>query len=103
MRRTLHNFNYTTFRPAFAVLPDDANLDAIFVQNGTHFVGRQEDVTVAIIANEEAMSVTMALHAAFDFIEESRGLANFFDIQSLVVLKAQVAELVDALVSGTSE
>ncbi len=46
----------------------------------------------------------MALHTALDFIEDSRGLANFFDIQSFVlVLRAQVAELVDALVSGTSE
>ncbi len=50
------------------------------------------------------MTITVALHAALDFIERAGGWANFFDIQSFVlVLRAQVAELVDALVSGTSE
>jgi hypothetical protein len=46
----------------------------------------------------------MSLDHALDFIEETVGhVPNIFDIESFSLLKAQVAELVDALVSGTSE
>jgi hypothetical protein len=46
----------------------------------------------------------MSVDHAFDFIEQSAAdVSDIFDIESFSFLKAQVAELVDALVSGTSE
>ena len=39
LRRSLNDFNHATFGSALAVLPDDANFDAIFVQHRTHLVG----------------------------------------------------------------
>ena len=68
---TLQNFNDTTFRSAFSVLSDDANFDTVFVQHGTHFVGRQENIAITIVTNEKAMSIAVALHTAFDLIEQS--------------------------------
>ncbi|MFS2054032.1 hypothetical protein ACEN8K_34925 [Variovorax sp. CT11-76] len=59
------------------------------------------------------MSVAMALNRAFEFIQQAAGSDIIFDmisffpeIQSVPAsasMRAQMAELVDALVSGTSE
>ena len=60
------------------------------------------------------MSIAMALNSAIDFIQQSAGNVKIFDtialfpeytnqVAHLSDLLAQVAELVDALVSGTSE
>jgi hypothetical protein len=46
----------------------------------------------------------MALDHSLYFIEQpGADVSDIFDIESFSFLKAQVAELVDALVSGTSE
>jgi dTDP-glucose pyrophosphorylase len=66
-----NDFNHATFGSAFAVLPDDANLDTVFVQHRSHFIGRQKDIAIAIVTYQEPMSIAMALHAAFDLIEQS--------------------------------
>jgi hypothetical protein len=59
------------------------------------------------------VSIAVALHRAFNFIQQAAGMANIFDMISFfpeiqnitasAVMWAQMAELVDALVSGTSE
>jgi hypothetical protein len=82
LRWTFNDFNHAAFWPALAILPNNANLDTVFVQHRTHLVGRQEDIAITIVTYQEPMSIAMALHAALDFIEQSRGVANFFDIQS---------------------
>ena len=50
MNRTFNDLNYAAFWTAFSVLTHDANLDAIFVQNGPHFVRRQVNIAHPVIA-----------------------------------------------------
>ena len=49
VRRALDNFHHTAFWAAFAVLPNDAHLDAILVQYSAHFVGWQVNITQTIV------------------------------------------------------
>jgi hypothetical protein len=78
------------------------------VHDRAHLFGSQVDIGLAVVADDEAVPVAMAFDDAFGFAEEAsrrggRGQGQFFfDAKILGVLKAQVAELVDALVSGTS-
>ena len=107
------DFYDAPFGPAAAVLPHHACLDAVFVQYRTHFIGWQVNVGFTIVALHEAVTIAMSLNRAFDLIQQAAGMAIIFDtialfpeIQNtlhLCSMWAQVAELVDALVSGTSE
>ena len=76
--------------------------DPVFVQHSTHLIGRQINIAQAIVANHKSMTITMSLYGTFDFIQRDADFFKIFDT-ILSFLKAQVAELVDALVSGTSE
>jgi hypothetical protein len=83
------------------------------VQHRAHLVGGQIDVGFTVIALHEAVPIAMSLHRAFNFIQRYAGRAKIFDmisffpeIQNITAsagMWAQMAELVDALVSGTSE
>ncbi len=57
---TFNDFRDAAFGPVLAVMPHDARLDAVLVQHGTHFVGRQVDVGFAVIAQHEAMAIAVA-------------------------------------------
>jgi len=81
--RTLQNFNHTTFWPPLAIKAHHTHLDPILVQNSTHFIGRQKDVRLTVIANQKAVAIAMALHAAFNFFQHPAGWSHFFNIQSL--------------------
>ena len=110
---TLDDLYDTAFRPAATVLSHHARLDAVFVQYRTHLIGRQVNVGFTIVALYEAVPIAMSLNRAFDLIQQAAGMAVIFDTISLFPeiqntlhlcsMWAQVAELVDALVSGTSE
>jgi hypothetical protein len=77
------------------------------VQDGAHLLRGQIDRGLAVIAADEAVSVLMPFDLAFDFAQQGgagqsgAGLGYFFD-DKILGCCAQVAELVDALVSGTS-
>ncbi len=104
LRRPLDDLDDAAFGPALAVVAHDARLHAVLVQHGAHLVGRQVDVAFAVVANHVAVAVAMALDHSLYFIEQpGADVSDIFDIESFSFLKAQVAELVDALVSGTSE
>jgi hypothetical protein len=93
--------------PALAVVAQDAHAHAVAVQHGAHLLRRQVDVGLAVVAADEAVAVAVALHDALDFAQQGGAGAwglviRFFLMIYPLFLKAQVAELVDALVSGTS-
>ena len=48
--RSLDYFNHAPLRSTLAITAHDANLDAVLVQHGAHFVGWQIDVGAAVIA-----------------------------------------------------
>jgi len=81
--RSFEDFNHAPFRAAFAVKPHHADLDAVLVQHGTHFIGRQVDVRLTVITHQKAMAIAMALNLSFDFFQHPAGWSHFFDIQSL--------------------
>jgi hypothetical protein len=85
--RALNDFGDTTLRAVLTVLSDDAGLDPVFVQNCTHFIGGQVDVSLAVIALHKAVAVPVTGNRAFKFGKKARGLAlrgmNCFDKSSL--------------------
>ena len=77
------DLDHTPFRAAFAVLAHDAHLDAVFVQNRPHFIGGQIDIGLTVFTDQEAMTIAVTLHLAFDFFQHPAGWSYFFNIQSL--------------------
>jgi hypothetical protein len=83
------------------------------VQHRAHLVRGQVDVCFTVVALHETVAVAMSLNSSFEFVQQAAGTDIIFDmisffpeiqnITALAVLWAQMAELVDALVSGTSE
>jgi hypothetical protein len=110
---TLDDLDHASFGTTAAVLAHDARLDAVLVQHRAHLVRGQVDVRLAVIALHEAVTVAMSLNSAFEFVQQAAGIDIIFDmisffpeIQNVLAFAgmwAQMAELVDALVSGTSE
>ena len=49
----------------------DANLDAIAVHDGAHFLGREIETDLTIIRLNKAVTVPMALHLTNDFTHET--------------------------------
>ncbi|MDR8762404.1 hypothetical protein FEP90_04105 [Burkholderia multivorans] len=62
--RALGDLDHMPFGPAAAVVADDPREHAIVVHHLLHFAVRQEQVVLAVVANDEAVAVAMALHAA---------------------------------------
>jgi len=62
------------------------------VQHGAHLVGRQVYVGLAVVAQNKAMSVTVAGNSALEFSEESGrcagGWMRCFDKKSRQVMKS---------------
>jgi hypothetical protein len=50
------------------------------VQHGAHLIWRQVDVGAAVVADQEPMPVAMSLNRAFNFIQQTAGGVNIFDI-----------------------
>ena len=73
--RALDDLDDAPFRPAFAVLTDDANLDAIPVKHRPHFIGGQINVRFAAVTNQEPVTIPVSLHTAFDFFQQAAGLS----------------------------
>ena len=98
---------HAPFGAALAVVAHDAHAHAVAVQHRAHFLRRQVDHRLSVVATHEAMTVLVAFDLAFHFAEQSstgnagRRIDGFFD-DKIFRCSAQVAELVDALVSGTS-
>ena len=90
------------------------------MHDGVHFLRGKIDVLAAFIGQQEAVAIAMTLNRPLDFAQQRaavlRGsycVLEIFDARisffpeidtacRLASRKAQVAELVDALVSGTS-
>jgi len=45
----------------------DARFDAVFVQNRPHFVGRQVNIRLAVIALNKTVAVTVTRNCTFKF------------------------------------
>jgi hypothetical protein len=69
--RALNDLYYTALRASFPITPNDAYLDAIFVEYGTHFIGRKIDVRGTIITGHKAVPITMPLHHSFNFVQQT--------------------------------
>ena len=76
----MNDFGDTTFRPIFAVLPHDAGLDPVFVQHSAQFIGRQVNVSLAVIALYKAVAVPVTGNRTFKFGKKTRGLALWWMI-----------------------
>ena len=104
----LDDFEHAAFGASLAVEAHDACLYAITVQHRAHFLLGEIQIGLAIVADHEAVSVAVPLHSAFDLAHEVSADGVWGLVCCLVddmisgFLNAQVAELVDALVSGTS-
>ncbi|GGA99189.1 hypothetical protein GCM10011496_20350 [Polaromonas eurypsychrophila] len=57
-------------------MPHDARLDTVLVQHGAHFVGRQIDVGLAVIALYKTVAITVARNGAFKFGKQPGALAG---------------------------
>ena len=77
--RALHDLDHASFGTALAVTAHNARLDAVFVQHGTHFVGRQINVRPAVITRYKPMAIAMAVDGSFNFVQQAAGLAIIFD------------------------
>ncbi len=66
----LEDLEHAALGPALAVVAHDARLDAVAVQHRAHFLLRQIEVGLQVVAHDEAMPVTMTLHRALDFGHE---------------------------------
>ncbi len=89
---------------ALAVVAHDAHTHAVAVQHRAHFLRRQVNRRLAVVAAHETVPVLVAFDHALDFAQQGCAgalLDGFFD-GMMPSCSAQVAELVDALVSGTS-
>ena len=84
--RALDDFDHAAFGPATAVLAHDAHTHAVLVQDGAHFIRGNIDIAFAIVADDETVSITVPLHAAFDLLRQMwsglRAGGGFFVIQS---------------------
>ena len=63
-----------SFRPAAPVIADDAREHAVVVHDLLHFAVGQEQIVLAVVANQETEAVAMALHAAGHEIGRMRQL-----------------------------
>ncbi len=68
LARPLDDFQHAALGPAAPVMAHRACAHPVLVQHGTHLVGRQEQVQAAMVGDDEAMPVPVALHRALDFI-----------------------------------
>ena len=66
--RAVRDLDDMPFRPPAPVIADDAREHAVVVHHLLHFAVGQEQVVLAVVANQEAEAVAMALHAARDEI-----------------------------------
>ena len=80
------DFHNAAFGTATAVLAHDAHAHTVLVQDCAHFVRGNIDVAFAIVADDETVSITVPLHAAFDLLRQMCGWlragGGFFVIQS---------------------
>ncbi len=76
MGRAFNDLGHAAFWPIFAVMTHDSRLDAVLVQHCAHFVRRQIDVGLAIVALHKTVAVTVARHSAFKFSKESGSSAG---------------------------
>jgi hypothetical protein len=50
------------------------------VQDRPHFVRRKVNISAAVVTDQESMPVAMSLNRAFNFIQQTAGGVNIFDI-----------------------
>jgi hypothetical protein len=120
----LDDLEDAAFGPALAIEAHETHLDAVAVQHGAHFLLRDVDVGLAVVALDESVAVAVAENHPLGFAHLSavqRGgtcycfvfddMISFFadwddrgnaNVSITEMYLAQMAELVDALVSGTS-
>ena len=79
----LQNLEHAAFRPALAVAAHNACLDAVFVQNSAHFIGRQVNVRGPVVAGNKSVAVAVPLHHTFHLVGQAAGLTNSFDTIAL--------------------
>ena len=67
----LEDVEHAPFGAALAVVAHDAHAHAVAVQHRAHFLRRQVDRRLAVVAAHEAVPVLVAFDLAFDFAEQS--------------------------------
>ncbi len=80
------DFGYAPLGAAAPVVPNDARLDAVAVQHGAHFVGREVEVGLAVVALHKAVAVAVPMHHAVKLGQQ--WVLNFFfhSVFSLVLI-----------------
>ena len=57
-------------------MPNNARLDAVFVEDGTHLVRGQINISLTIITLDETMAITVSRNGALELCEEARSCAG---------------------------
>jgi len=78
--RPLDDLQHAPFGPALSVLAHDPHTDLVLVQDRPHFVRRKVNISAAVVTDQESMPVAMSLNRAFNFIQQTAGGVNIFDI-----------------------
>ena len=81
----IQNFSDPPFRTTATVRAHNFDLHMVFVQHRPHFIGRQINIGLTIVTQNEAMAIAVALHHAFKFFLNRAGLFGggcFFKVQS---------------------
>ena len=68
--RTLDDFSHATFRPVFAVMAHDARFDTVFVQHRPHFIGRQINISLPVVALNKTVTITMAGYGSLELSQK---------------------------------
>ena len=90
MRGALQDLGHPAFRASAPVVAHDACAHPVFVQDGTHLVGGEEDIGLSVFTDHEPVAVTVPLHGALDLVGWMQRLGagvHFFVIQSKSFLK----------------
>ena len=74
--RSLDDFRDPTFRPVLAVVAHDTRLHAVFVQHSAHFIGRQINIGLAIVAQYKTVAIAVTRNGALELSEEASGRAG---------------------------
>jgi len=68
----LDDLDHAAFGPPLAVIANDTCAHAVAMQHRAHLLRREIEVRLVVVADQEPVPITVALHRAFDFIHQLR-------------------------------
>jgi hypothetical protein len=69
----LGDFNHSSLRPALAITADYPCLDAVFMQDRPHFIGRQIDISLSVVTDNKPMTIPVTLDGTLNLVQRNAG------------------------------